>query len=291
MYDFADIYQAESELDAVRALHEDRQAMVIAGGTDVLVGIRAGRYPSARLVSVHGLEALTGVQMTADGGLRIGPCTTFSALESDPLIARHLPFLAQAAGHVGGPQIRNMGTVGGNLANGATSADTAPALLCCNAVLELTSWQGVRRVPLRDFYTGPGQTVRAQDELLTAIAISPADCNGLAGCSLKYGRRAAMEIATLNCAALLRREGDQIAELRLAFGVAAPTPVRCPEAEALAAGAAWSSALAEQLAQAALRETRPRNSWRASADFRRRLIAELTRRAVTAAWQQTEEGM
>ena len=290
MYDIGSFYQARDVADAVRALADDPASMVISGGTDVLIGVRAGKHTGARLVSIHGLPELTGVRREADGTLVLGPCTVFSALEGDPLVREHIPILAEAAGQVGGPQVRNMGTVGGNIANGATSADTAPALLCLNTVLELTGPNGVRRVPLREFYTGPGRTVRARDEVLTALRIAPTDYEGFTGCYIKYGKRAAMEISTLGCAALLRRDGERIEELRLAFGVAAPTPVRCPKAEARAAGAVWSPDLADALAQAALDETAPRSSWRASKEFRQRLIAELTRRAVGTAWARAEGG-
>ena len=127
--------------------------------------------------------------------------------------------------------------------------------------------------------------MRQRDEILTEIRIAPADYEGFSGCTIKYGKRAAMEIATLNCAAMVRLDADKrtVSDLRLAFGVAAPTPIRCRAAEQAAQGQPLSPALLDAIAQAALTEVNPRSSWRASREFRMQLIAELAKRAVSEA--------
>lgn len=279
MYDITGVYQAQSVRDAIRALEENPAAALIAGGTDVLIKVREGKLAGAMLVSIHGMDALTGVRMAQTGEIVIGPCTALAEIAADPVIRRHAPLLAEAADQVGGPQIRNMGTIGGNIANGATSADTAAPLLALEAVLELTGAKGVRRVPARQFYIGPGKTVRAHDEVLTAIRIAAADYAGFGGCYLKYGKREAMEIATLGCAVAVRLDHGCIGEIRLAYGVAAPTPIRCPNCEAYAAGRAVEPGLAEELAGRVLREVQPRTSWRASKQLRLQLVEEMTKRA------------
>ena len=181
--------------------------------------------------------------------------------------------------------MRNIGTIGGNVCNGVTSADSASSLFVLNAVLELTGPEGVRQVPISQFYTGPGKTVRAHDELLTKIRIAKVDYEGFGGHYIKYGKRNAMEIATLGCAALVKLSEDKkrIEELRLAYGVAAPTPVRCAETEAKAAGMELGDALWETIEAGAVSEVNPRTSWRASKEFRLQLVKELGKRAVMQA--------
>ncbi|MDD3213936.1 MAG: xanthine dehydrogenase FAD-binding subunit XdhB [Eubacteriales bacterium] len=285
MYDIEKYYQATDVQDAVRALSEDERAVVISGGSDVLIEIREGKLAGCSLVSIHGIEALQGVEQTADGEVIIRSATSFSHIANDPIILKTMPMLAYAVDQVGGPQIRNIGTIGGNVCNGVTSADSASSLWALNATLELTGKDGTRRVPIREFYTGPGKTVRRHDEVLVAIHIAKADYEDFGGCYIKYGKRNAMEIATLGCAAMVKLSDDQksIAELRLAYGVAAPTPMRCVETEAAVKGATINAALFERIAAGAMTEVKPRTSWRASKEFRLQLVSELSKRAVKQA--------
>lgn len=288
MFDIKRVYRAASVTDALRALQDDPDSVLIAGGTDVLIRVREGKMAGASLVSIHELPELTGVHRVADGTIVIGPCTPFAAITANEIIQTHIPALGIAVDQVGGPQTREAGTIGGNLCNGATSADSAPMMLALNAELVLQSAQGTRIVPSTEFHTGPGHTVRRRDEILTEIRIRPENYQGFGGHYTKYGKRAAMEIATLGCAALVKLAEDKktISQLRLAYGVAAPTPIRCPEAEAIAAGHILDDALLDEIAQAAARHAAPRSSWRASREFRLQLIEELARRTIRAAAEQ-----
>jgi len=159
--------------------------------------------------------------------------------------------------------------------------------MALNAILELTGEKGVRQVPITAFYTGPGKTVRQHDEIMTAIRISPADYVGYFGQAIKYGKREAMEIATLGCAVSVRLAPDKkhLEDLRLAYGVAAPTPIRCFKTEAAVQGLPLSAELVEKVGQGALSEVNPRTSWRASREFRLQLIEELAKRALKQAIQ------
>ncbi|MEA4929633.1 MAG: xanthine dehydrogenase subunit XdhB [Candidatus Limiplasma sp.] len=285
MYDIETYYQATDVADAVRALRADGNAIVISGGSDVLIQIREGRLAGCSLVSIHGLPELTGVEETPEGEVVIGAATAFSHITADPIIQRTLPMLGYAVDQVGGPQIRNIGTIGGNVCNGVTSADSASSLWAYNATLELVGGDGTRRVPIREFYTGAGKTVRQHDEILTTIRVAREDYEGFGGCYIKYGKRDAMEIATLGCAALVRLTPDKRAvdALRLAYGVAGPTPLRCTATEAAVQGAALDEALLLRIAEGALAEVKPRSSWRASREFRLQLVSELAQRAVRQA--------
>ncbi len=285
MYDIEKYYQATSVMDAVRALKQDESAVVISGGSDVLIQIREGRLAGCSLVSIHGIESLSGIEETDDGEIIIRAATSFSHIANNPIMLRTMPMLAYAVDQVGGPQIRNIGTIGGNVCNGVTSADSASSLWALNATLELTGSEGTRMVPIREFYTGPGKTVRKHDEILVAIHVAKADYADFGGCYIKYGKRNAMEIATLGCAAMVKLTDDKkaIAELRLAYGVAAPTPMRCVKTEEATKGKPITAALLDAIAEGATGEVKPRTSWRASKEFRLQLVSELGKRAVKQA--------
>lgn len=286
MYDIQKYYQANSVEDAIRALQNNPKAVVISGGSDVLIKIREGKLAGCSLVSIHGLSELEGIYMDgSDGSIVIGPATSFSHVTNDEIIQKYMPMLGEAVDQVGGPQIRNIGTIGGNVCNGVTSADSASTLFTFNATLELTGPNGKRRVPISEFYAGPGRTVRAHEEILTAIRIAKEDYEGFSGHYIKYAQRNAMDIATLGCAANVRlsAEKDTIEEFRLAFGVAAPTPIRCLKAEAAVKGQRISPEALRVVGETAVTEVSPRTSWRASREFRLQLVRELSKRALRQA--------
>ena len=285
MYDIGKFYQAADVEDAVRALVEDPEAVVISGGSDVLIKIREGKLAGCSLVSIHGIKELEGIRMEEDGTIVIGPATTFSHITNNDIIQKHIPMLGDAVDMAGGPQLRNIGTIGGNVCNGVTSADSASSLCCLDAVLVLKGPDSVREVPISQWYTGPGRTVRNHDEVLTAIRIKKENYQGYGGHYIKYGKRNAMEIATLGCAVSVKLTEDKkhIQDLRLAYGVAAPTPIRCHTTEEAVKGMETGEALAQAVGKGALEEVNPRSSWRASREFRLQLVEELGRRAVKQA--------
>lgn len=285
MYDIGKFYQAADVEDAVHALVEDPEAVVISGGSDVLIKIREGKLAGCSLVSIHGIKELEGIRMEEDGTIVIGPATTFSHITNNDIIQKHIPMLGDAVDMAGGPQLRNIGTIGGNVCNGVTSADSASSLCCLDAVLVLKGPDGVREVPISQWYTGPGRTVRNHDEVLTAIRIKKENYQGYGGQYIKYGKRNAMEIATLGCAVSVKLTEDKkhIQDLRLAYGVAAPTPIRCHMTEEAVKGMETGEALAQAVGKGALEEVNPRSSWRASREFRLQLVEELGRRAVKQA--------
>lgn len=285
MYDIEKFYQASDVSDAIRELEANPEAVVISGGSDVLIKIREGKLAGCSLVSIHGIEALQGVTMDEDGTILIGPATPFSHVTNNEIIQKYIPILGNAVDKVGGPQIRNIGTVGGNVCNGATSADSASSLFTLDAVLELTGPNGVREVPIGEFYTGPGRTVREHSELLTRIKIRKESYEGYGGHYIKYGKREAMEIATLGCAVTVKLTPDKkrIEELHLAYGVAAPTPIRCKETENQVKGMELNQEFLDTLGKGALVEVNPRSSWRASKEFRLQLVEELAKRAAREA--------
>lgn len=285
MYDFEKLYQAADIEDAINALEADPAAVVISGGSDVLIKIREGKLAGCSLVSIHGIKELKGITRTEDGAIRIRPATTFSEIANHPIIQAHIPVLAEAVDQVGGPQIRNIGTIGGNVCNGVTSADSASTLFALNAALTLTGRTGERTVPITEFYTGPGRTVREHSELLTMITITKENYEGYQGNYIKYAQRNAMDIATLGCSVVVKltESKTEIADLRIAFGVAAPTPIRCRNAEELIKGRPITPELIQEFGKAVLAEVSPRDSWRASKALRLQIIETNSKRALARA--------
>lgn len=285
MYDLTSIYRAASVADAIAALERDPQAVVIAGGSDVLIKIREGKLAGCRLVSIHGLDAeLAGVKVQDSGDLAIGPLTTFHNVTFDPLIRAHVPVLGEAADMAGGPQLRAVGTIGGNVCNGVTSADTAATLMAFGAQMHVQGPDGWRVVPIDDWYKGVGKVDLRPAELLCRIVIPKDHFEGWTGHYIKYAQRNAMDIATLGVSCLVKLSADKTVceDVRLAFGVAAPTPIRSHTAEDGVRGLTVTEA-AEQIGDLALQDINPRTSWRASKEFRVQLVKELSGRALLEA--------
>ena len=282
MYDMSALYQAESVQDAIRLRLEHPEAQIIAGGTDVLVQMREGKRAGAELISIYGLDELRGVTLDDEENIRIGSLTSFSHITRDPIIQRYINVLGEAVDMVGGPQIRNIGTIGGNTCNGVTSADSASTLHAWEAIVELTGVNGKRYLPIKDFYIKAG-TVDinvAEGEIQTAILIPKASYDRTFGHYIKYAMRNAMDIATLGCSVNVRLSADKktVDRARIAYGVAGPVPLRCACAEAAAQGKPLTGETVETFAHAILDDINPRDSWRASKAFRQHIAVEIAKR-------------
>lgn len=221
--------------------------------------------------------------MDEDGTLRILPLTSFSHITKDPLINEHIKVLGEAVDMVGGPQIRNIGTIGGNISNGVTSADSASTLHAWDAIVELTSAEGVRQLPIKEYYISAGRVALRPAELLTAILIKKESYSGYKGHYIKYAMRNAMDIATLGCSVNVKLSDDKATILgaRIAYGVAGPVPMRAPAAEEAVRGKPVCGETVAAFAGAAIQDINPRDSWRASREFRLHLAHELAKRALT----------
>lgn len=283
MYDIKALYEAESVVHAVQLLLEHPEAQIIAGGSDVLVQIREGKRAGKELVSIYGLDELRGVSFEEDGAIRIGSLTSFSHITKDPIIQAHINVLGQAVDQVGGPQIRNIGTIGGNTCNGVTSADSASTLFAWDAIIEITGPEGVRRIPIQDFYIKAGQVDLRPGELQTAIVIPKAAYEGYEGHYIKYAMRNAMDIATTGCSVNVKLSADKstMEDVRIAYGVAGPVPMRAVTTEAYAKGKPTTKAEIKAFAQTVLEDINPRDSWRAAKDFRQHIAVALAERALT----------
>ena len=281
MYDMKALYQAKDVADAVALRLAHPEAHIIAGGSDVLVQMREGKRAGVELISIQGLNELRGVSMEEDGTLRIGSLTSFSHITRDPLIQQYINVLGEAVDQVGGPQIRNIGTIGGNTCNGVTSADSASTLHAWDAIVELTGPNGVRRQPIHDFYIKAGKVDIREGEIQTAILIPKESYENTFGHYIKYAMRNAMDIATLGTSVNVRLSADKktVERARVAFGVAGPVPLRAKTAGMLAAGQPVNMELAEAFSRAVKEDINPRDSWRAAKDFRLHIAVESAKRA------------
>ncbi len=285
MYSIGNWWEPATVDETLATLKDHPDARLIAGGTDLIIKMNGGQIDETDCISLHKVEELRDISALEDGGLWIGAMATFARLAKEPLVEERLPILAQGARSMGGPQIRNMATLGGNVCNGAVSADGAPALVAAEALLVLRTADGERRVPIGEFYLGPSKVDLKPDELLLGFVIPPHV--GYGGEYIKFSPRKAMDISMLGCAVLCALEDDgRIRDLKIALGTSAPTPIRCPQAEALASGEVMSDALVNRVGETAVTEASPRNSWRAAADYRKIMIEELVKRAVKAAWHR-----
>jgi len=282
MYDMAALYEATSVQNAVELRMAHPEAQIIAGGTDVLVQMREGKRAGKALISIYGLDEIRGVSMEDDGTIRIGSLTCFTSITHDPIIQEYINVLGEAVDMVGGPQIRNAGTIGGNTCNGVTSADSASTLFAWDAMVELTG-QEKRVIPIRDFYTRAGQVDLKPDEIQTAILIPKAAYEGYHGHYIKYAMREAMDIATIGCSVNVKLSEDRktIEDVRIAYGVTGPIPMRAPSAEAAAKGRPVSPDTVKAFGEAVLQDINPRDSWRASKAFRQHIAVELAKRCLT----------
>ena len=282
MYDMKALYEASSVAEAIELRIAHPEAQIIAGGSDVLVQMREGKRAGKELISIYGIDAMRGVSIDEEENIRIGSLTSFSHITRDPIIIEHCNVLGEAVDMVGGPQIRNIGTIGGNTCNGVASADSASTLHAWEAIVELTGKDGVRRLPIKDFYIKAGVVDIRPDEIQTAILIPKASYENCFGHYIKYAMRNAMDIATLGCSVNVRLSADKktIERARIAYGVAGPVPMRCPSAEAAANGKEVSLETVEAFALAVLEDINPRDSWRASKAFRQHIAVEMAKRCM-----------
>ena len=281
--------------EAVDALAKyNGQARMIAGGTDLLLKMKAGRLAAKAVINIKRIPELRCLSF--ESHLTLGALTTLEELRRSPIIREHYPALAEAAATMASTQIRNLATVGGNLCNAAPSADLAPILIALNAIVRIAGPGGERRIPLSDFFTGPGTTVLAPDELMAALKVPRPTGPAL---YLKHSPREHMDIAVVGVGLSLRWGSSSTAtptsggtlratatptptceSARVVLGAVAPTPLRAQRAEAELLGGPLSAERIERAAKLAAEEAKPIDDVRGSAWYRRRMVEVLTRRGL-----------
>jgi carbon-monoxide dehydrogenase medium subunit len=261
------------------------RARVLAGGTDVLVQLRAGRIEIDRLVDVKGIPELNQLSCSEAEGLTLGAAVPCYRVYEDPTIARLYPCLVDAASLIGGIQIQGRATVGGNLCNSSPSGDTIPALIALEATCLIAGPEGRRTVPVEDFCTAPGRNVLEEGEILVALRFPPPKPRSGAH-FLRFIPRNEMDIAVAGVGASVLLANSHIDSARIALGAVGPTPIFAREASALLLGREANETAIEEAAEAAKAAARPIDDMRGTARQRIHLVGVLTKRALRIAIQR-----
>jgi carbon-monoxide dehydrogenase medium subunit len=282
-------FHAPGTLDEALALLKRGDGVrLLAGGTDLLVHLKEGDARPSTVVSIGRLPELAGLTFDEAGGLRLGASTDMATIEASPVIRERYAALADGAGIVGSIQTRNMATVGGNIANAAPSADTAPPLVVFDAIAGIAGPNGRRELPVAELFAGPGQTVLAPDEILTGFRL-PAPPPRTGSVYQRHTPRKIMDIAVVGVAVRLSLGDDgAIAEARICLGAVAPTVIRANDPEQTLTGQPPSEELFARAGELAQQAASPISDVRGSADFRRYLVGVMTKRCLAIALQRAQ---
>ena len=277
-------YIAPTTVDeAVAALVKGgRDTRVMAGGTDLIVKIRHRMLFPKQIVSLKRIAGLDAITLDKKNGLTIGATALLADVAAHKGVRRHFPTVAQAAGSTANVQVRNMGTVVGNLCNASPSADNAPTLMAMAATVEIAGPAGSRSIPLDQFFQGPGITALKAGEIVTAVRVPPpAAGSGTAYHSLS--QRGKLDCSAVGVGTMVVLKKDRCSNARIIVGACAPVPMRTQAAEKMLIGKKMTDTLIRQAAQKASEETSPITDVRASAPYRWKMVSVLTIRALTDA--------
>jgi carbon-monoxide dehydrogenase medium subunit len=264
---------------ALAARYETKSAL-LAGGTDLIVQMKRGFKSPSCLINLKKIRDLNNIDYSPEKGLFIGPLVTHNVLSEHPTILEKYSLLAEAARTIGTFQIRERGTIGGNICNASPAADTIPPLICLSAKLKLESSTEKRAVGIEDFFEGPQKTRLKPDEILTQIEI-PILPPRTGGVYLKLGTRKALEIAVVGIGVILTLDDKMTCVgARIALASVAPTPLPCPRAGAVLVGQKIQNKVIEQAARVAQEEAVPISDVRGTAEYRREMVYVLTKRAL-----------
>ena len=268
-------YEPTTLAEASRLFAEEH-AQLLAGGTDLVIGMKAYTETPQSVVSLQKVPELTGI--TTDGdSINIGAMTTIREVELSPDVQQHHTALAEGASEIGSIQIRNLATIGGNIAHASPAADTVAGLLVADAQVDIASANGERSVPIDELFTGPGQTVLRSGEIITRFRLpSPASGSHY----IKHKIREVMDLAFIGVAAAVNIDNGTITDARIGLAAVAPTPIRATEAENLLKGNALTPELLEQAGEAAAAGCTPISDLRCSAEHRREMVNVLTKRTL-----------
>jgi CO/xanthine dehydrogenase FAD-binding subunit len=244
-----------------------------AGGTDLMVLLEAGKLPHRNYINIWSLKELRGIEAT-DSHITLGALTTYTEVQSHPVLQNEFPMLCQAASETGGLAIQNRGTIGGNIVNASPAADSPPALLAYDAEIELISTGSSRWLPYSGFHTGYKQMLIGPNELLSRIRM-PRNTRGATHYYRKVGTRKAQAISKVCLAALAKLGGDQITDVRIAFGSVAPIVVRCVQTENALRGQKPDTGTIKSACATLSQEISPIDDIRSTADYRLQVAGNL----------------
>lgn len=258
-------------------------ANVIAGGTDLLVQMKNEVISPSHLINIMKISEMSFIK-AEEGWLRIGAATKWHEVVEFCAKDRKYTALYEASCSLGKVQVRNMGTIGGNLCTASPAADSAPALLVFNSRVKLTSAQGERIISLEDFFKGVNLTAMAPNEIMTEIQI-PSINNGMGSAFMKITRVGA-DISKISCAVALERQGDICASCKIAMGAVAPVPMKIDQATRIVIGKKVDASLVEEMEKKVSEEINPITDIRSTAEYRRKTAAILLKDVFWKAWHR-----
>ncbi len=253
-------------------------ARIVSGGTDLSVAMRNNPLDELTLVDVTRIPSMQKIEVRGDR-IWIGAAVSYARIIESQLLREKTPLLVQAAQEVGSVQIRNLGTLGGNLATASPAGDSIPPLMSLGAEVVLAGPRGRRRVPIREFFTWVRQTVMEKDEIVEAVLVPPQPDTGI-GVFVKHGLRRAHAISVVNAALLLDIRDGVVADARISLGAVAPTVIRTPEAEKALVGHPLTPERMERAASLAMEASKPIDDIRGSAEYRRHMVGVLVRKGL-----------
>jgi CO/xanthine dehydrogenase FAD-binding subunit len=278
--------QTIEEACSLLALHKDK-ARVMAGGTDLLPKMKSREVAPQYVIGLSAIPGLDYIEYDRRRGLRIGALATLAAVMNSPVVRERFSLLAEAVSQMASVQVRNRGTVAGNLCNAVPSADTTPSLIVMGAKARLVTLGKERVVAVEDFFVSPDVTILGKGELMTEIQV-PEPPPGSGGAYLKFTPRRAMDLAIVGVAALVTLAGGTCKDAKIALGAVAPTPIRAKKAEDILRGKALNDKTIKEAAETAMKEARPISDIRASEEYRRKIVGVLTQRAIKQAWERAK---
>ncbi|MBI3303951.1 MAG: xanthine dehydrogenase family protein subunit M [Deltaproteobacteria bacterium] len=282
-------YESPKSLDQALSLlaAAGEKGRVLAGGTDLLIQMRAGVRQPDHIIDAKGIPELQVLSFNPQEGLRLGAAVPCYRIIEDPAVRQHYPGLVETAGLIGSVQIQSRSSLGGNLCNGSPAADTTPALIALGAVCHIAGPKGTRTVAVEDFVLSPGRTVLQPDELLVEFRI-PAPKPHSSDCYLRFIPRNEMDIAVVGVGASVTLHGDTCTAARIALGAVAPTPLFAKEAGASLVGKPLNDAAIAAAAALAQQIATPISDMRGTAEYRTHLIGVLTRRTLKTAAERAK---
>jgi len=275
-------HAAATMTECLRMLRDNPSAKLLAGGTDLMVKIRDKLIHPETIIDIKNLDELKGIWIDDRGNVRIGALATHTVVSESKLILKKYPFLARACRWVGSTQIRNRGTIGGNVCNGSPAAETLPSLYILNAKVHMRNDMGKRVLPIADFFTGPQKTCSLRDEILTSIHI-PAIKGKYRGSYRRQARRNVFSIAMTTVAAMWRENDSTPTGKRfsIALGAVAPTVIRAKNAEEfLNEAGSCNKDIIEEASRIALKDASPIDDIRTTCDYRNELVYVLVKRCL-----------
>lgn len=272
--------------EAFECMNQNPGYSIIAGGTDLMVKLKEHLIQPTAVIDLGALESLKGITMDGDE-IRIGALASHTQLAESEIIQTYAPALGKAASLVGSPQIRNQGTIGGNMGNASPAADTVPTLIAYGALVDIVSFEGVRTIPVTEFFRGPGRTVLNPGELIRGIHFKALN-KSQGSAFIKLGKRKALAISVVNAAAFIEIDPATklVQQARLSLGSVAATAIRVPVAENELVGKLVSQELIEKVAQTAADAIKPIDDIRSTAVYRKETAGILVKRALEEACSQ-----